>query len=271
MRKLPVVQKLVARSTHFQRDAEKLRFGERVLSQNAIAGPTVSVPIAASCQPTRLCAADCYAASNTQATPAALAKQFRVQHSIEADPAAFAARVASEYDAAGLDFLRWNGVGDLTEPAVEAINALIRKRPDIPLWIVTRIPRLAASIAHGKKAFVHFSLDRSSMDRRKAFLAHDPRSKNYFFSYQCERDELVPNSWELGVSVIFYRRYQPTPGADLDDPAVCPLNLLADREGACAACRRCFDGTAVAMRAAHDPPHKTQEKQEIDTESSSHA
>lgn len=144
--------------------------------------------------------------------------------------------------------LRWNGVGDLCESSVTAINWMIGNRPDIPMWIVTRIPKHAASINHGENAYIHFSLDRYSMDRRAEFLSLEPKSKNFFFSYQCEANEIAPVGAHIGVSVIFYKRYKPTAVADLSDPAVCPLNLLEDCTGACIACRRCFNGVAVQMR-----------------------
>jgi hypothetical protein len=250
----PVVLKLIARSKPIGDVTGPLRDGESPLSDNAVAGPTVSVPIAATCQPSKVCVGDCYAASNRMATPEAIAKQFRVQHSMDADPVAFAERVVGEYDRRGLTYLHWNGVGDLSPAAVAAINHIIATRPDVALWIVTRVASLAAQIEHGDRAFIHFSLDKSSLGRRDEFLALKPKSRNYFFSYQCEVGEVPPSGAELGASVIFFRRYKPTAGANLADPSVCPLNKLADCTGACAACRRCFNSAAVSMRSAFDPP-----------------
>lgn len=135
-----------------------------------------------------------------------------------------------------------------------AINYIITTRPDVTLWIVTRLARFAAMIEHGDRAYIHFSLDRCSLVRRDEFLALNPKSRNYFFSYQCELDEIPPPSTDLRASVIFFRRYKPSAGADLADPGVCPLNTLADCTGACAACRRCFDGKAVSMRVAFAAP-----------------
>ena len=244
----PVVLKVIARSTAIGDATGALKDNEIPLSDNAVAGPTISVPIAGTCQPSKVCAKDCYAASNTQATPESIAKQYRVQHSMEADPVAFAERVIREYDKKKLTYLRWNGVGDLSLAAVASINQIIKTRPDITLWIVTRIPHVAAQIEHGPNAYIHFSLDRASIDRRDAFLAVPPKSQNYFFSYQCEKGEVPPDSRSLGVSVIFHRRYKPAAGSNIADPATCPLNTLADCTGACNACRRCFNGVAVAMR-----------------------
>jgi hypothetical protein len=243
----PIVLKLITRSHPIGDATGVLRDDESPLSENALAGPTVSVPIAGTCQPSKVCVADCYAASNRMATPEAIAKQYRVQHAMDARPVAFAKRIIREYDRRKLTYLRWNGVGDLTPAAVRAINHIITTRPDITLWIVTRIPELAAQVKHGPNAYLHFSLDKATLDRRDRFLALGPKNHNYFWSYQCEKDEVPPRGTHR-ASVIFHRRYKPATGSDLTDPAVCPLNTLDDCTGACNACRRCFNGLAVKMR-----------------------
>ena len=249
----PVVLKVISRSTPIGDATGTLRDEESPLSNNSVAGPNISVPIAGTCLPSKVCVKDCYAASNMMATPESIAKQYRVLHSMESDPIAFAERVARVYDKMRLTFLRWNGVGDLSLAAVAAINHIIKTRPDITLWIVTRIPHLAAQIEHGQNAYIHFSLDRSSIDRRDSFIAANPKNSNYFFSYQCERDEVPPEGASFGVSVIFHRRYKPATGSDTTDPATCPLNTLSDCTGACNTCRRCFNGAAITMRTDHLP------------------
>ena len=251
-RRLPVVSLLLPRSRAV-RDAggEALRPGESPLSRNAVAGATIEVPIEATCSPTKVCARDCYAASGPQAVPHNLARQYRVLRSMRADPIAFAELTAKELERGRHGHLRWNGVGDLTEEAVVAINHLARIRPQTPIWVVTKIPELAAKIEHADNVFVHFSLDASGVERRSAFLGLRPKSRNYFFSYQFASDEPPRRGADLGASVLFYRRYKATQaGADLADPALCPLNTLADCAGACGACRRCFNGDAVTMRGA---------------------
>lgn len=243
---LPVVSKLIARSRPIGASEGALQPGERILSNNSIAGPTLDVPIEGTCRPTKVCVQDCYAASSRQAMPQMLAHQYRVQHSMEADPEEFAKRVVEEYDRKGLTYLRWNGVGDISEAAVKSINWIGRNRQDVVLWVVTRLPELASRIEDAANVYVHFSLDPSSLDRREKFLAVGPLSQNYFFSYQCARDEVPPAG--IGASVIFHRKYKLVAGSKEDNPALCPLNLLDDCTNACANCRRCFDGTAVRMR-----------------------
>lgn len=242
----PVVAKLIARSRPIGQQTGLLEDGERILSRNSIAGATLDIPIEGTCRPSKTCVKDCYAASSRQAMPQMLAHQYRVQHTMEADPVAFAERVMSEYDKLGLTYLRWNGVGDLSEAAVQTINWIGHNRPDAVLWVVTRKPELASKIEHFPNVYVHFSLDSMSLDRRDQFLASNPRSDNYFFSYQCERDEIPPAT--VKASVVFHRRYKLAKGSDPANPALCPLNLLTDWTGACSNCRRCFNGKAVQSR-----------------------
>lgn len=245
----PAVAKLVKRSLRIASgETAAPRDDESPLSRNRIVGWSIDVPIAATCQPTKVCARDCYAAIGPQLLDQNVARQYRVQRMIEADPVAFARRVVEEYGRRRIEFLRWNGVGDLSPAAVEAINWIVRERPDVRLWVVTRLPEMAARIEHGPNVYVHFSLDQASLARREEFLALGPRTRNYFFSYQCARGELPPAGH--GASVVFFRRYEATAGADLAAPETCPLNILDDCEGACARCQRCFSGEAVRMRGA---------------------
>ncbi|MEK9775481.1 MAG: hypothetical protein VW339_04955 [Quisquiliibacterium sp.] len=222
---------------------------DTALSFNKVTGYSVNVPIAATCRPTAVCLKTCYFATGAPSWSNALRHQTKVLNSLKSDPLAFAERVAMEYDQLGLSFLRWNGGGDLFEESVAAINYLGRKRPDIVLWVVTRIPEWAATIEDLPNVFIHFSLDKSSLARQKQFLRIVPRSRQYFFSYQCEPGE-VPSIKQLEhVSVLFFDNYDPT--CDLRQfraEIICPLNERTQISGTCEQCRRCFDGTAVRDR-----------------------
>jgi hypothetical protein len=223
------------------------------LSFNKVTGYSVNVPIASTCQPTATCLKTCYFAAGAPSWMNALRHQKSVEATIRADPRAFAQRVALEYDRLGLNFLRWNGGGDLFPESIDAIHHLARMRPDVVLWVVTRIPALAAQIQHLPNVFIHFSLDRSSMARKRQFLKAGPKSRNFFFSYQAEPGESVPPSVADEVSVVFFHNYEPTWSGDiLDRPEVCPLNRETSIVGVCERCRRCFDGSAVADALAKD-------------------
>ncbi len=217
------------------------------LSQNKVTGYSVNVPIGETCRPTALCMKTCYFATGAASWSNALRHQRKIYASIGDDPAGFAERVAMEYDRLGLTFVRWNGGGDLFPESVAAVNHLGRIRPDIVIWVVTRIPEWAALIEDLPNVYIHFSLDRHSLSRREKFLSLGPKSSNYFFSYQCDKGEVPEESNLRHVSVLFFDNYVPTTSLDrYDADVVCPLNSADDIRDTCEGCRRCFDGMAVA-------------------------
>lgn len=220
---------------------------DKVLSFNKVTGYSVNVPIASTCRPTATCLETCYFAKGAPSWTNSLKHQAAVQNLITHDPKGFAERVALEYDQLGLTFLRWNGGGDLFAESVAAINYLGRVRPDIILWVVTRIPELAAQIDHLENVFIHFSLDRHSLNRREKFIQLKPRSTNYFFSYQCEPGELPPHDRLGHAAVLFFDNYHPAGNLDgYKKEIVCPLNGKENITQTCVKCRRCFNGNAVA-------------------------
>lgn len=219
---------------------------DKVLSFNKVTGYSVNVPIASTCRPTATCLKTCYFAKGAPSWTNSLKHQDAVKTLISSDPIASAERVALEYDQLKLTFLRWNGGGDLFAGSVTAINHLGRIRPDIVLWVVTRIPEFAAQIDDLKNVFIHFSLDRHSLSRRAQFLRLKPRSSNYFFSYQCEPGEL-PDAKKVGQSaVLFFDNYQISGDtARYASEIICPLNGKDNITATCVECRRCFNGEAV--------------------------
>lgn len=122
-------------------------------------------------------------------------------------------------------------------------------RPDIVLWVVTRIPEMAAKVEAFPNVYIHFSLDRDSLARMGQFEREKPASGNYFFSYQCARGEVPAGKYLRGVAVLFFDNNQPTCNLDsLPSDVVCPLNAASSIVGVCETCRRCFNGAAVAHR-----------------------
>ena len=243
------VGRVVRRTQSLTRTAKRRTLGsyESVLSYNKVTGYSVNVPIATTCRPTAVCVKTCYFACGAPAWANAILHQTKVEATIRADPKAFAERVALEYDRLGLTFLRWNGGGDLFAESVSALNSLAAMRPDIVLWVVTRLPEFASQIDDHPNVFIHFSLDRFSLKRREDFLRRQPKSRNFFFSYQCDRDEQPPAEALRAISVLFFDNYQPTmPVGAFPAEVVCPLNTLGEIEGACEDCRRCFNGAATA-------------------------
>ncbi len=242
------VGKLLGRADDLrgERAAELMEGAKAILSFNKVTGHSVNFPIIETCRPTAVCRKHCYFAKGPNSWPDALSHQYQIYAAAKADPVGFAERVAWECDKAQVSFLRWNGGGDLFAESLAAIDHLAILRPRLPIWVVTRTPDLAAKVAERPNVFVHFSLDRGSMARREQFLKAKPQSSNFFFSYQCEADEVPPPQVLSKVSVLFFNDYKLTCEPEtLPAAIVCPLNGSPDIRGACERCRRCFDGAAV--------------------------
>jgi hypothetical protein len=243
------VGRLLSRADNLRGErATKLMEGAKtILSFNKVTGHSVNFPISETCRPTAVCLKTCYFAKGPNSWPDSLSHQYQIYAAAKADPVGFAERVAWECDQAQVSFLRWNGGGDLFQESLAAIEELATIRPNLPIWVVTRTPDLAAKVVGRPNVFVHFSLDRSSMARREQFLKARPKSSNFFFSYQCEADELPANEVLSEVSVLFFNDYKFISDPKMLPAAiVCPLNGSSDISGACESCRRCFDGAAVS-------------------------
>jgi len=242
------VGKLLSRSDDLrsERAAELMGGAKAILSFNKVTGHSVNFPISETCRPTAVCLKYCYFAKGPNSWPDALSHQYQTYAAAKADPVGFAERLAWECDQSKVSFLRWNGGGDLFSESVMALDHLATLRPNLPIWVVTRTPDLAATVLERPNVYVHFSLDRNSMTRREQFLKAKPRSRNFFFSYQCEADEVPRQPVLSKVSVLFFNDYKLTcdPGS-LPTAIVCPLNGRANIRGTCESCRRCFDGSAV--------------------------
>jgi hypothetical protein len=215
---------------------------ENPFSTNKVTGHSLNYPIAPTCAPTKVCIETCYFGRGPSTWSAALKKQHRLRNSTIADPSQMAARIADWAGRLKLSFVRWNGGGDLFPEAVECLNAAASMMPDIPQWVVTRLPQHAVNISPRPNVYVHFSLDKSSWTRASAM--RPLKNLQWFWSYQCAPDE-VP---EHPVAPVVFRDCYDPKGDELnaDD---CPLNSAADISGVCESCRRCFNGNAVARAA----------------------
>ena len=241
------VGRLNRRTKRAKFDTQQDYKSKKVLSRNTVTGYAVNFPIQKTCKPTKVCKDTCYFASGLNAASPALTLQHRNLDHCKSNPESFALRVIYEYDNAGINFLRWNGGGDLFAEAVEAIEFIRLNRPDIVLWITTRKPEIASSISYHKNHFIHVSLDRTSL-MKKGQIRSTFRHSNVFFSYQVHPDEELLSEVVEANSLIFMHDYAPIPNAYKQDYAsnFCPLNGAPSIKNMCSNCRRCFDGTLVA-------------------------
>ena len=242
----PVVSRLIERTRNHVMPDGVWTDGKRMISTNRVVGWSVNVPIFPTCHPTKVCVETCYYANGVTATPSGLEKQTLVMRSIQLDPVGCASRIARELREVGASFVRWNGGGDLFPESVACINAFAVEAPEIPVWVVTRKPRVAADIVDAPSVFVHLSLDKSSRSRLRTWLDLQVKPSRWFASYQADRGERVDMDalTSAGFSVVFLDNYTGEPQGG----ASCPLNGAKSIEGGCLRCGRCWTDTAVKMR-----------------------
>jgi hypothetical protein len=219
-----------------------------ILSSNKVTGFSVNFPIGTTCQPSKVCIKTCYGLLGPITWPVSLKKQVKNLLLCKDSPKIFAQKISSEiskYKAKDDNFfLRWNGVGDLFKEAIDAIQELSTAEPDLPIWVVTRIPEHAAKLANLllPNVYIHFSLDKKSLDRKKKVEKLLKVKTNLFYSYQCDKNEIYnPISF---ISVVFADKYDKNFINEIDE-TICPLNTNEDIEGMCNQCRRCFNNNAV--------------------------
>jgi hypothetical protein len=227
---------------------DQLGADENPFSTNKVTGHSLNFPILQTCAPTSVCTETCYFAKGPSTWRASLEKQGRLQNLLDADPLELARRVVVHAKRMRLTFIRWNGGGDLSRNAAECIDAVAVAVPEVPLWIVSRLPGLAAGIVPRDNVFLHFSVDRSSRSRLDLFRRRVPEALRWFWSYQCAPGEYPPD-WAQAAAVIFRDKYHLV-GDRLDGD--CPLNGAESIVRVCESCRRCFDGRAVATRVASE-------------------
>jgi len=242
-------------------DAAENRPGS-LLSENMVSGWSLNFPIKGTCKPSKLCVETCYYAAGMTTWTNSLRKQLWNYEACVEDPIWFAKEIVKEYDKkikGKTDFLRWNGGGDLFPEAVEALNWIGENRPDLVIWVVTRIPEMAGRVENWPNIYLHFSLDKHSLKRRvdlRELFDEFGMKDRIFFSYQCEKGE-HPDIRDLmenhEVKLFFYDNYKITPlqypeiAANEDMwGAMCPLNIRRTKgdtiEGTCNECRKCFNG-----------------------------
>ena len=226
---------------------------EKILSYNKVTGHSVNFPIYPTCKPSAVCTARCYYASGGPSWPASLKKQLRLYESVTADPVGIADRLVLEVR--GMrhqpSFLRWNGGGDLFPASVRMLNRFASEMPELPIWVVTRRADQLPTITPAENVFIHFSLDKSSMERKEAARSKAPPKLKLFFSYQADKGEVVTKTQLDGISVLFYDNYDPAEiPSDIVREVICPLNTADSITGVCESCRRCFDGSAATHASA---------------------
>lgn len=219
---------------------ELLAPDENPFSTNKVTGHSLNFPIIGTCTPSVVCADTCYFAKGPSTWSASLAKQHRLLNSLRHDPVTLATKIVRWAKYHKLTFIRWCGGGDLVAETPACIDAVATALPDVPQWIVSRKPEIAATVTPRPNVYLHLSVDRSSWERLERFRQLVPDGLQWFHSYQCDRGE-VPLA--AIAPVVFRNGYDLDGSAPIDND--CPLNLNDSIVRVCESCRRCFNGDAV--------------------------
>ncbi len=276
-RHLPVIQptaeprfaSLRERESQLLGDIDRLSLADLcrfpLLSGNAKTSLSLDFPIGRTCSPTALCAKVCYA--SRPGTPARWDKSVRMRlrtlryfRLVTAGEAA--ARIWHEFDRTRklakyretrIDFLRVNGTGDLTLEVVAALNLFSDDHPDVTLWIVSRLPAIAAGLVPRPNVYLQLSTDATttpvSRSQMEAILAGNPRA---YLSFLRTR----PDDNTRGAAIVFHEKR--TTGLPSDGVAECPVDSgkleLGNVRGvggtACSRCRKCFSPKTLERQRA---------------------
>lgn len=215
------------------------------LSHNGKVGVSINLPVAHTCQPTEACMLYCYAVRGQLAYPDAMGRQYdnlAVFESAVGDPArarVLAGDIAGQLLANGQDFIRWNGVGDLTDGSVAVVNALAEVAPWLVQWVVTRRVDMARKVADLAPIRLLLSADDTTpTPRLNALLALRKHFKRAAVRMAWTRtSETVPPAW---VDVIF-NEHGGGVRKPWKDKRTCHATMPEGKHGlACPDCRRCF-------------------------------
>lgn len=243
-------------------DCETTIRPERVhfcVSHNSKCGSSINVPIATTCtSKTPACVQYCYGLNGPCSMRSSI--QTHVENQALLDRLAAAPlrdlQLEADYVAAvlftrGQDFLRWNGMGELSLGAVRFIRVLVRRHPGLALWISTRNAALASRLPRLPNVHVMLSMDRTTSQKTLTAYRHIVRKScgQAFLAYtRLDETDTPP----LDVNVVFEKhigaaraKWQPLPQSCM--ATVHPQHTGAiphagqDGHGACSECRRCFD------------------------------
>ena len=227
---------------------------QKVLSTNAVTGWAVNFPIYSTCQPSKVCQSSCYAGKNTPiAMKLAVNKQVSLMNSVKENPYLIGDMIIGEVlpliKRGKMKFLRWNGVGDLFKESIQCLAHVAENLPDLPIWVVTRIPNMAAQVPNLPNIFVHFSLDASSLNRYKKVIDLEPINSQLFFSYTEDEGEInQPEELEeVPLSVYFTDMYKSNAPKRFNEVS-CLLNTLDDIKGGCERCGRCWTTDVLTIQ-----------------------
>ena len=222
------------------------------LTANSKTGISIDFAIHQTCTPTAVCmgvgdnSASCYALRGFMSFPNAVrmhARNQRLAAYLETAPYREVRRVADALYSdlpRGLDWLRWNGAGELSPGACRLINCFTKRYDDVLLWVISRRPDMVRRLKDRPTLKLLLSLDHSTpveIATRLRALTKKFKEGRARLAYTRVSEEDVPpkDAW-----VVFNKHM----GASFNawaHPKVCPASLPdTEHRDACDPCRRCF-------------------------------
>ena len=216
------------------------------LSNNEKTGISVNLPIALTCEPTKLCASYCYAGIGRLAMDRSLDRQvdnFLLLQEAENWTPEQCKVVANDLlrQVGKADFLRWNGSGDLLPGTVRIIKALTRIAPGLIQWVISR-KELANELPDHPAIRLLLTLDASTPEKKAARLREIARTfkraKVRLAYVRVSNEDIPPKD----VDIIFNKHVMSGRRLFLPkDPRTCEATTPGvSHKGACNECRRCF-------------------------------
>lgn len=220
------------------------------LSNNEKTGLSINFPIPQTCAPTRACQEYCYALRGRISMDPAVRKQarnYKLSVHLETAPyteVAFAAD-ALAYDAlrTGVDWLRWNGSGDLSRGAVRVLNAALKRHPTLKHWVTTRRFELARKIRDAPNLYLMPSFDGTETPKRlDSYRKTVIRFENAHVREAWVRRKGATHAPPESAFVVFNEHVMHYRSGDGEDPRTCPATVPGGlaHASACVNCKRCF-------------------------------
>jgi len=222
------------------------------LSGNSKTGWSINAPLS-ECEPTAECSRVCYVLNSPMGRfPDSLRVMLRnqrlfdsLEHADQSAVDAVAYGLAHDCRRARVDFLRWNGSGDLSPGAVRVVNALLRIMPDMPIWCISRKPSVIEQLSDAPSLRLQISIDRTTAPSRRDALQRAAkrfdRAAVKFAYTRTSEDAPAPDF----IAVTFNYHKGSKRSSWGPDATACAATVPVSEGGAahdnaCASCRRCF-------------------------------
>lgn len=234
------------------------------ISKNTKTGISINLPIIGTCHPTTECHKYCYGLRGPIVAGRSLKKYHqnlallnRLEKSSQSEVNRQARILAKKILKAKRNWIRWNGVGDLTKGSIRVINAMASMYPEITQWIPTRrfdliplikdypaIKLLLGTDASTKEKIQILKAENRRGEVKTVLMVTDALGHRFWvkkFSKLAVRKSFVRRTNAKvadGIAVIFNEHIGQKKFITSDDSRTC--QATNGQKVVCENCRRCF-------------------------------